>query len=67
MGRTCALLQELDSRLCAAGKPALNSKERAVAIRSLIVATASQSPEAAIAKAVQDVQVFRKTQQFRVT
>jgi hypothetical protein len=60
-----ACLQELDGRLTAAGKPALNSKERAVAIRSLIVATASQSADAALAKAIHDVDVFRKAQLYR--
>jgi hypothetical protein len=40
----------------------LSSRERAVAIRSLIVATASQSADVALDKAVQDVAAFRKRQ-----
>ena len=56
--------QELDARLAAAGKPALSSRERGVAIRSLIVATASQSADAALAKAIADVEVHRMTQRF---
>lgn len=43
----------------AAGRPRLSARERAVAIRSLIVATASQSVEAALSKAVADVETFR--------
>lgn len=43
----------------AAGRPPLSSRERAVAIRSLIVATASQSAEAALDKALADVEAFR--------
>lgn len=43
----------------AAGRPRLSSRERAVAIRSLIVATASQSAEAALGKALADVEAFR--------
>ncbi len=54
----------LPACLQAAGKPKLSSKERAVAIRSLIVATASQSADAALGKAMHDVELFRKTQAF---
>jgi hypothetical protein len=36
-----------------------------VAIRSLIVATASQSADAALAKALHDVTAFRRAQSFR--
>ncbi len=36
-----------------------------MAIRSLIVATASQSADAALAKAIHDVDVFRKAQLYR--
>lgn len=44
----------------AAGRARLSARERAVAIRSLIVATASQSAEAALAKAQYDVEAFRR-------
>ncbi|KAL4432213.1 hypothetical protein ABPG77_005975 [Micractinium sp. CCAP 211/92] len=56
------LLGDLDSRLQAAGRPRLSARERAVAIRSLIVATASQSADAALAKAQGDVEAFRRVQ-----
>ena len=48
----------------AAGRPRLSSRERAVAIRSLIVATASQSAEAALGKALADVEAFRCGRRF---
>lgn len=48
-----------------AGRPALSARERAVAIRSLIVATASQSANAALSKAQHDVETFRRAQSFR--
>ena len=60
-----ALLRDLDARLVAAGRPRLDPRERAVAIRSLIVATASQSAEAALAKAAADVDGYRRAQSFR--
>ena len=49
----------------AAGRPALSDRERAVAIRSLIVATASQSADAALAKAQHDVEAFRRAAALR--
>lgn len=55
-------MQELDIRMQASGKQSLNSKERAVAIRSLIVATASQTAEAALNKTLHDIEIFRRAQ-----
>ena len=41
-------------------KEPMDSQERAVAIRSLLVSTAREEPEAAILHAIQDVQRFRR-------
>lgn len=43
----------------------MSAKERAVAIRSLIVATSSQSADAALGKAMHDVETFRRAQALR--
>ncbi|PSC68678.1 hypothetical protein C2E20_7735 [Micractinium conductrix] len=59
------LLGDLDARLQASGRRALSARERAVAIRSLIVATASQSVDAALNKAQHDVESFRRVQAAR--
>lgn len=48
------------SSLQAAGRPRLSTRERAVAIRSLIVATASQSADVALSKAMHDVEAYRQ-------
>jgi hypothetical protein len=51
--------------LQAAGRARLSAKERAVAIRSLIVATSSQSADVALGKAMHDVETFRRAQTLR--
>ena len=38
----------------------MNNKERSVAIRSLLVSTARESPEVAVAKAIHDIERFRR-------
>ncbi|KAL6778040.1 hypothetical protein ACKKBG_A16675 [Auxenochlorella protothecoides x Auxenochlorella symbiontica] len=55
------LLESLDARLRAAGSHPLSDRERAVAIRSLVVATASRSAEEAMEKALADVRLNRLT------
>ncbi|RMZ54443.1 hypothetical protein APUTEX25_002019, partial [Auxenochlorella protothecoides] len=58
------LLESLDARLrasWAAGSHPLSDRERAVAIRSLVVATASRSAEEAMEKALADVRLNRLT------
>ncbi len=54
------LLQQLDDLLMQARRPALDAAERAVAIRSLLVSTARESAHAALAKALGDIERFRR-------
>jgi hypothetical protein len=51
----------------AVGQPSLGTRERAVAIRSLIVATASQSADVALNKAQHDIIAFRRAHTLRKT
>ncbi len=46
--------------LIAQGKPGMDGAERAVAIRSLLVSTARESPDAALHAAVADIDRFRR-------
>ncbi|KAI3423836.1 hypothetical protein D9Q98_009672 [Chlorella vulgaris] len=62
-----SLLADLDARLQAVGQPSLDTRERAVAIRSLIVATASQSADVALNKAQHDIIAFRRAHTLRKT
>eukprot|EP00884_Botryococcus_braunii_P016259 jgi/Botrbrau1/3316/Bobra.0048s0012.1 len=55
-----AMLGLVDDGLLQAGVPEMDAKERTVAIRSLLVSTARESPERAIEKAVEDVRQFRR-------
>jgi len=41
-------------------KETMDSQERAVAIRTLLVSTAREEPEAALSHAIQDVERFRR-------
>ncbi len=41
-------------------KETMDSQERAVAIRTLLVSTAREEPEAALTHAIQDVERFRR-------
>ncbi|KAK9839609.1 hypothetical protein WJX81_000619 [Elliptochloris bilobata] len=54
------LLQQLDDLLMQAQRPAMDAKERAVAIRSLLVSTARESVSAALGKAFSDIDRFRR-------
>ena len=45
----------------AQGKPGMDAAERAVAIRSLLVSTARETPDAALRHAVADIDAFRRT------
>lgn len=60
-----ALLGDLDARLAAGGRAPLGARERAVAIRSLIVATASASAEVALDRAAADVEAYRRVEASR--
>lgn len=55
--KTCALKWQ---RLLQAQRPALDAKERAVAIRSLLVSTARESVSAALDKALSDIDRYRR-------
>ncbi|KAK9828568.1 hypothetical protein WJX72_000800 [[Myrmecia] bisecta] len=55
-----SLLNELDDRFYQIGRPTMDSNERAVAIRSLLVSTASEKPEVALHKAIDDIERFRR-------
>ena len=54
------LLGELNLQLGTRGQSVLNGKEVAVAIRSLIVSTSSQSADAAIRNAMADIESYRR-------
>ena len=49
-----------ESLLTQMNKETMDSQERAVAIRTLLVSTASQAPEAALTHAIKDVERFRR-------
>lgn len=53
-------LSEQASMCMQAGVPEMDARERTVAIRSLLVSTARESPEVAVVKAVEDVRRFRR-------
>ncbi|KAK9905653.1 hypothetical protein WJX75_003950 [Coccomyxa subellipsoidea] len=55
-----ALLSELDDRLYQGGKQGMDAEDRAVAVRSLLVSTARETPEAALAKALEDIDRHRR-------
>lgn len=42
------------------GKQGMDAEDRAVAVRSLLVSTARESPEAALAKALEDIDRHRR-------
>ena len=46
--------------LLQAGRPGLVAKERAVAVRSLLVSTSSEKPDVALSKALDDVERYRR-------
>ncbi|BDA47625.1 hypothetical protein COCOBI_10-4740 [Coccomyxa sp. Obi] len=56
-----ALLNELEDRLYQGGKQGMDAEDRAVAIRSLLVSTARETPEAALAKALDDIDRHRRS------
>jgi len=56
---TQALLGDLDSRLSAAGAPPMDSRERAVAIKKLLVATATRGVDFAMDATLEEVMRFR--------
>jgi hypothetical protein len=43
------------------GKQGMDASDRAVAVKSLLVSTARETPEAALAKALQDIERFRRS------
>lgn len=49
------------------GGPPMSDRERAIAIRSLVVATSSQTAAEALAKAAADVKLNRAARQMMVT
>ena len=42
------------------GKQGMDAEDRAVAVRSLLVSTARETPEAALAKALEDIDRHRR-------
>ena len=42
------------------GKPTMMAKERAVAVRSLLVSTVSEKPDVALQKAIDDIERYRR-------
>ncbi|CAL8471935.1 g11477 [Coccomyxa elongata] len=56
-----ALLNELEDRLYQGGKQGMDAEDRAVAIRSLLVSTARETPEAALAQALDDIDRHRRS------
>ncbi len=52
--------QLASSVLLQAGRPGLVAKERAVAVRSLLVSTSSEKPDIALNKALDDVERYRR-------
>ncbi|EIE23746.1 hypothetical protein COCSUDRAFT_63271 [Coccomyxa subellipsoidea C-169] len=55
-----ALLSELEDRLYQEGKQGMDAEDRAVAVRSLLVSTARETPEAALGKALDDIDRHRR-------
>jgi hypothetical protein len=55
-----ALLADVDGRLTARGAAPMNAKERAVAIKKLLVATSSRGVDFAMGATLEDVLRFRK-------
>jgi hypothetical protein len=54
------LLGQIDAAFLTMNKETMDSQERAVAIRTLLVSTAREEPEAALTHAIQDVERFRR-------
>ena len=42
------------------GRPTMMAKERAVAVRSLLVSTATEKPDVALQKAIDDIERYRR-------
>ncbi|KAL3153340.1 hypothetical protein ABBQ38_011679 [Trebouxia sp. C0009 RCD-2024] len=55
-----AMLNVLDSRLLEVGRPTMMAKERAVAVRSLLVSTGTEKPDVALQKAIEDIERYRR-------
>ncbi|KAL0048675.1 hypothetical protein WJX82_008438 [Trebouxia sp. C0006] len=55
-----AMLNVLDNRLLEVGRPTMMAKERAVAVRSLLVSTGREKPDIALQNAIEDIERYRR-------
>ncbi|DBA76416.1 TPA: hypothetical protein ACH3X1_010119 [Trebouxia sp. C0004] len=55
-----AMLNVLDNRLLEVGRPTMMAKERAVAVRSLLVSTGREKPDLALQNAIEDIERYRR-------
>lgn len=55
-----AMLNMLDNRLLEVGRPTMMAKERAVAVRSLLVSTGREKPDIALQNAIEDIERYRR-------
>mmetsp|Transcript_17188 Transcript_17188/g.41002 ORF Transcript_17188/g.41002 Transcript_17188/m.41002 type:complete len:273 (-) Transcript_17188:142-960(-) len=54
------LLQKIDERMIEGGKPTMDARERAVAIRSLLATTSHEGRDEALQRSIADVESFRR-------
>ncbi|KAL0043039.1 hypothetical protein WJX79_007569 [Trebouxia sp. C0005] len=55
-----AMLNVLDNKLLEVGRPTMMAKERAVAVRSLLVSTGRDKPDVALQNAIEDIERYRR-------